>query len=401
MKKAILRQSKSGVASLYVVIFATILFGVITLSFIRIMVSESSQTSDSDLSESAYDAAMAGVEDAKVAVNRYYTCKDNNWVGTGCSEIKDNLFNKECGHLKDVLYNEGEGEVAIQESSDGENGANQAYTCVILSNETSNYVFTLDSSTRVQVVPIATNNDAKETSTIQFSWFTESNGTAFSHMEDNPNNYFKKGIEATIPPAIGLSLITIGENIDLSEFAKSNSERFTTVVMLPNNTEPAQGVTILDRGGEITAQQLKDAANPASENAPFGIKCSLPGEEGEYACQVKLNVADLMQDNGNAYLIASMPYGAVSTDCEVEKLDENGDTVPFKDVQIKVDSTGRAFDLYRRVETRLSPAASSYPFPQFELETGNGGDDSGKAGINKHFWITTNCWGDGCKNNSK
>lgn len=72
MKEINKSLSKKGVASLYVVIFATILFGVITLSFIRIILSESQQTGNDDLSQSAYDAAMAGVEDAKLAVNQWY-----------------------------------------------------------------------------------------------------------------------------------------------------------------------------------------------------------------------------------------------------------------------------------------------------------------------------------------
>ena len=70
-------STKKGAASLYVVIFATILFGVITLSFIRIILSESNQSSNDDLSQSAYDSALAGVEDAKIAVNRYYQCPSN------------------------------------------------------------------------------------------------------------------------------------------------------------------------------------------------------------------------------------------------------------------------------------------------------------------------------------
>lgn len=61
------------------------------------------------------------------------------------------------------------------EDNDGEHGnnANQAYTCVKLSNEVSDFLFTLDASTRVQVVPIAVSDDAMNTSTIRFSWFTE------------------------------------------------------------------------------------------------------------------------------------------------------------------------------------------------------------------------------------
>ena len=64
MKRSCLKSERQGVASLYVVVFATILFGVITLSFTRIILSEVEQSSDDDLSQSAYDAALAGVEDA-------------------------------------------------------------------------------------------------------------------------------------------------------------------------------------------------------------------------------------------------------------------------------------------------------------------------------------------------
>ena len=67
-------ETKKGMASLYVVLFATILFGVITLSFVRIIISEVIQSSNDDLSQSAYDSALVGVEDAKIAVNRYYQC---------------------------------------------------------------------------------------------------------------------------------------------------------------------------------------------------------------------------------------------------------------------------------------------------------------------------------------
>ena len=90
MKRQLYLETRKGVTSLYVVIFATILFGVMTLGFIKLMVSESSQSSDEQLSESAYDAAMAGVEDAKVAASKYYTAKNNG------SPVKaEDLFSKD------------------------------------------------------------------------------------------------------------------------------------------------------------------------------------------------------------------------------------------------------------------------------------------------------------------
>ncbi len=396
MKRELLKQTKQGVASLYVVIFATILFGVITLSFVRIMVSESSQTTDSDLSQSAYDAALAGVEDAKLAANRYYTCLNKpGGTADNCGKLFE--LGQECDGMKKYLNDDPDatGEVAIREDNDGEHGnnANQAYTCVKLSNEVSDFLFTLDASTRVQVVPIAVSDDAMNTSTIRFSWFTEKNGTTLRNL-DNQGLFADAG-SATVPPAIGLSLITTGQTIDLNELAERDSERFTSIVALPS--ENVGG--LLPWGGEIGVEILKEAATATEENSPVLVECAKPGEKGDYACQVNLDVKDLMQTNGDAYLVASMPYGVVETDCIVEKLDDDGNSVPFKDVQVKVDSTGRAYDLYRRVETRLSPAASSYPFPQFELEITGDGNGGSASDLKKNFWITTNCWGDGCLNN--
>ena len=62
---------KKGAASMYVVVIAALLFSVLTVSFIRIIVSESLRTANSELAQSAYDSALAGVEDAKTALMKY------------------------------------------------------------------------------------------------------------------------------------------------------------------------------------------------------------------------------------------------------------------------------------------------------------------------------------------
>ena len=66
MKKLLI--TKRGSTSIIVTIFAMLLFSIIVVGFVRLTLSEAGQTSKSDLSKSAYDSALAGVEDAKVAL---------------------------------------------------------------------------------------------------------------------------------------------------------------------------------------------------------------------------------------------------------------------------------------------------------------------------------------------
>ena len=196
MKRLCLNKAstKKGVASLYIVIFATMLFGVITLSCMRIMLSEFGQSSDDDLSRSAYDAAMAGVEDAKTAVNRYYDCLGGNGSSNNCDEAARNmLFRENCNvsigvaeYLYGGAYNAGaeSPEVMVQEGNHGtnsnDNNSDQAYTCVVVSDIVPDYRGTLTSDTKTKVVPLGVRTPERPTNlnqvkSIRLSWYSQLN----------------------------------------------------------------------------------------------------------------------------------------------------------------------------------------------------------------------------------
>lgn len=387
--------TKKGVTSLYVVIFTTILFGVITLSFIRIIVSESSQTSNDDLSQSAYDSALAGVEDAKIAVNKYYECLSNPSSSecTGKTDPK-NLFEGNCDSeggtfkLKKFLYGSDQpGEVLIEETDSAGNATDQAYTCVILRNTVPDYRATLTSDTQTRVVPIGirtdgseqgiTSSNLDEVKSIQFSWYSELNGTEFKNLDNDGK--FKNKTNSTTPPTISLTLLYTNPTFTIGEFNNSTNTNYSTLILLPSNSAPetANGVN------NITAAQISAAANSdAGMNNPFLVHCT----HNEFACTVNLETN--FPAGGNAMLVVTMPYGDTITDFAVTLKKADGSSIDFENVQISVDSTGRANQLVRRVETRLDPADLFFPYPGYEVTLTGGPGET----LSKNFWITANCW---------
>lgn len=404
MKRLDKASTKKGAASLYVVIFTTILFSVITLSFIRIILSESVQSSNDDLSQSAYDSALAGVEDAKIAVNKYYQCLSNPTL-SGCDVYKtgagntmnaDSIFGGNCEDFKlknDILYiGSTDSEVKVQESSTSGNNTDQAYTCVIVNNVVPDYRSTLTSDTRTKVIPLGVNGqNLDKVKKVEFRWYSEINGTVFnSNFKDaaNSQNLPNKG-QAPVPPIVSLTLLRTGSSINVGDYMTAETPDYSTMILRP-----------VSSGGvnSISNTKIVEAGLASADNSLFHINCG----HGEFACTVNLEsdpTGSLFASGGNAFLIVSLPYGETVTDFAITMYDASGNIVNFENVQISVDATGRANQLLRRVETRLDPSDTFFPYPEYEVTLGGNGDDS----FLKNFWITNNCWTENgpCPNNGQ
>lgn len=400
------KQTKRGVASLYVVIFATMVFGIVALSCIRIMLSEVNQSSDDDFSRSAYDAAMAGVEDAKLAISKYYSCL--NTGGSECDDAaREKLFQDNCDDSIGIANylgfsnTSGKPEILVQEKNNKEGDyADQAYTCVIVSDVTPDYRGTLTNDTRTRVVPLkatgGNNNENAQTGeidTVRLQWYSQSNRGNEENFKNikSTSDGLPKNDEKTIPPTLSITYIRTRGGINPEDFHKSNNTSSTidsSVLLLPSN----------DGSNKIDHIEKYGNANTIQE--PVGINCR---KDTEFACSVDITDVDI-RDGDNAFLVVSLPYGQTLTDFSVSLY--NGlELKKFKGTQISIDSTGRTNQLFRRVETRLEPSDLYFPYPQYALSIGT---DEGGGGITKNFWITSNCWynskekrGGTCNNNNQ
>ncbi len=417
-------QTKRGVASFYIVIFATILFGVVTLSFMRIILSEAGQSSNDDLSRSAYDSAIAGVEDAKTAVNRYYACINNGGNASSCGY--DDIFEDDCENgigIAKYLYGNGynavtEGkvnpnEVLIQETNAGTSGSNnnsaQAYTCVILSDTVPDYRGTLTSDTPTKVVPLGISDGTGSTTNIQdtrmirFSWYSRLNegDVPFNPASSSTNN-LRNTNNPIIPPVVSITLLRAKQGMRMSDFyTANNGADYATMILTPTGDNNNAPIPIISYGSIQNAGSVS-----AGQNNTFQITCN---KSREFACAVSLDVSGMtLSSTDSLFLIVSLPYGDTISDFSAALYRDVDGTSPIDltGVQVQVDSTGRTNQLLRRVETRLDPADLFFPYPQYELELDGGNDQS----FDKDFWITANCWhshpsngglAETCNNNEK
>ena len=118
-------KKKNGAASFYIVAFATLVMSIIAMSFAAIVISEFGRSVDSDLSQSAYDSALAGVEDAKIAILNYQSCLNQGYTSGNinyngkvtCEEIIYYMEHPDCdmvGHMLGRVREGEKGEVFIR-----------------------------------------------------------------------------------------------------------------------------------------------------------------------------------------------------------------------------------------------------------------------------------------------
>jgi len=390
MHKRLNRRSlQSGAVSLFLVVFATLLITVVTVSFLRTMIQDQLQATNLDLSQSAYDSAQAGVQDAQRALLRYLTAC--NADATECDALKSQLSQwGECnGGLANIVDTSGP-EVKVQQSAGGDN-LNQAYTCVTIDMATDDVIGSIGANDTKLIPLIGTENF----DTIQIDWFTQEDVGSTSKVIDvtaprTPSPLMKNSTttlwKANRPSLLEAQLIQYGENgFTLSDFnANSSSESNANTLFLypacfgtgspsPNNCDirPSTQPFVLD-------------ARIDKEGMPVNVNCASMLSGGGYACSQILTLPTPVGGGlRTAYLNLKPLYNG--THFRVKLL--QGSTTPinpvsFSGVQASIDSTGRANNIFRRVETRVDLEAGAFPFPKSALDiTGN---------FCKNFFVTQN-----------
>lgn len=380
MNKKITRKIQSnyqsGAASIFIVIFFALLLGVITVSFVNIVNTDQQQALNNDLSQSAYDAALAGAEDGKRALDY---CLSNDT----CKGDMKTKFQSECTDVRqfsgplNLTLSEGT-EVKVSQGSAGDDKFNQAYSCVDIQYETDNYVRKLEAG-KSQVIHLKA-EEGRVPNVLMLNWFTSKDAGVDSDP-DSPtltNVNLPSGSDNTssplhasgsqwggakTPPIMRLQLIKVAKNNPtLSQISNDSRVGF----IYPRKNDNA--VTIPIQKQAINTFTTGDSGRSSVKASPSKATCEDRFNTTEYVCN-----AAMLLPGGNAYdyyLVVTPIYNTATFELKLFDGGVGGGVVKFDGVQPVIDSTGRANDVYRRVEIRVEPTSNNsggFDLPGFDF----------------------------------
>jgi len=400
--------SERGAVSLFAVIFAMLLISVVTISFLRIMVNDQAQSTGNDLSRSAYDSSLAGVEDAKRALVWYSQQCAAGAAAGACADATATINSSTCNKAIVEVVKSGDiastnggaagavGEVKVQQSQADASGDNadaaldQAYTCVTMQLDTDDYVNVIPKDTAIMVPLIGEGGFNRVT----LEWFSRddvSNKTgavslaAASQRLPKPTEW-----PVTRPSLLRAQFMQATNNFTLGDYdANSNDGKSNTntVFLYPTSTANTGDIVLVDRDSRSATPA---PAAPAS--APKTVSCVSTIPSGGYSCKAELVVPSPRNGTRNAaYLRVSAFYTATHVRVTLRNGTASATATPvkFKGVQPIVDSTGRASNVFRRVQSRVDLYDTTFPYPDAAVETS--GDFCKDFGVTNDAYIAGSC----------
>ena len=337
------KQFKKGVVSVFIVIFTTLLVGIIALGFVRLMLLDQKRSLNSDLAKSAYDAALAGVEDAKRALLKYEReiCGGNS--PERCREITERYMRgQNCDTVQAILNNSNLGQEVKVTTSEGNDSLEQAYTCVKIKYQTDNYVRDIqEGKNEAILIPI---NTTQGTNNITLEWYTNDDAQGKRYNQGDLSSFsgnpiWKNNEEwGKKPPTLAVQFIQRGNN------------NMHTMFLQPATS------------GQATANFASvdsNAANPVANKVPPRVPITCDPAR-PYHCKVTLQFPQRINANDrNTFIKITKLYTPKTT----INASFGGSGNKFNGIQPEIDVTGRSNYIFRRVKARAEYTSGLFPLP--------------------------------------
>lgn len=336
-------SNQRGAVSLFVVIFSALLITIVTVGFIQVMLRNQQAATTADLSRSAYDSALGGVEDAKRAI---VLAAANGTLAksTECNSVAT-ILGRDPNTKTETVIKQDEKDATLS----------QAYTCATIDPTPGEVVYDSVAPGKSKIIPLKT-VDNKPFNKVVISWKPTSGIPVDRTRPLSSGVTLPRTSEwgVNTPALLRAQLIQTNGSFKLSDFdTKSDgtaSDNARTKFLYPFSftSSPSNSFEF------------------SNDSIPTAIACS---KIDDYACKVTLLNLPGDASTRQAFLHISTIYNTAGVKIVLMQDDT---VVNFSGVQAKVDSTGRAGDLFRRVKATVDLSNSDFPYPEAALDlTGN------------------------------
>ena len=346
-------SKQSGLVSIIVVMFTAILLMVVSTGFIRIMVQEESRTSNNNLSRTAYESAVAGVEDGKRAI---MACQRGGSASAACKAIAA----KRCSTIQDagIISSISNTAITIKSGTNLQYISGQAYTCVLIDSQTSDVVYSLKEGSS-RVVPLRVN---KDTSMIRLQWMMKNDKVSTISSADGGDTLPKRVEWPADAAALLRSQAVVPESTTVNGQQSFDSSIVSTAFLRPSGIRAPRNLLDSTAFNAVAPQSVRAAGSATNATAGVSpITCSAEAfDNHQYACSAYVTLPrNLVAGNPMAFLRITSIYN--DTDVRLS-FDNIGDgTIKFDGVQPK------AGDVYRRVSSRIS-SSSNINYPEYAVD---------------------------------
>ena len=391
------KNFKRGGVSIFIVMVVGVLVSIMSASFLRLMFRDQEQASKLDLSQSAYDSAQAGVEDAKRFLRIFRAACGPSGTGIfegvthNCNAMRDAIRNESCYTLATAGIGNPNGETIIQTTS-GAGGAsndaslNQAYTCVKLRMNTADFLGrTNDGSPSVINLRGTTAFDR-----VRIRWHSRENMTNGNNIAldslSNPSvrpridsrNWRNQNRPAILKAQFYGYVPGVGGSSSIMDTPyPDDGNGASEMLFYPTNSTSALSSNV----SNMPTVRRNESSSQATTDYTF-TRCSdrMDANSNAYACETTVNIGRSVDPRD----VLSLRLTPLMNDSNFRVELLNGNTVvDFAGVQPRVDSTGRANTQLRRVESRIGFNDTSFPVPLFSAQT-----ESNEEPICKDFSAT-------------
>lgn len=392
------KNFKKGGVSIFIVIIVGVLVSIMSASFLRLMFRDQEQASKLDLSQSAYDSAQAGVEDAKRFLRIFRAACGPSGTGDfegehyNCNTMRDAIRSDSCYVLATAKIGNANSETIIQTNSSSggassrDTDLNQAYTCVKLKMNTADFLGRTNDGT-----PSVINlKGATAFNRVRIRWHSRENMTNGNNISleslSNPSvrpridsrNWRNQNRPAILKAQFYGYIPGVGGSSSIMDTPyPDDGNGASEMLFYPTNSISALSSNL----SNMPTVRRNESSSQATTDYTF-TRCSdrMDANSNTYACQTTVNIGRSVDPRDVLYLRLTPLMN--DSNFKVELL--NGDNVvDFAGVQPKVDSTGRANTQLRRVESRIGFNDTSFPVPLFSAQTENE-----KEPICKDFSVT-------------